>query len=490
MQRTTTRWAICMITAVQSFLLRQPTSRTMSMHRMSSSLAVSHNLIIVIAGPTGVGKSDVASRICATNHGMIVSADSVQVYRGVQIGANKPTKEERTETPHLLVDMVDASEQYNAADWRRDALTCIELLLNKDPTDPGNSNLEILKKEIAFARQLKGYDGQSRIQPVVVGGTMMYLQWLVHGRPDATRPTQLAIQKAQEDILQFQAQEEAGWDKAMEHVSSLNPIFEARVRTLCGRDWYRLRRTLEIAYTVLGQGDQAMVESLYSGEREGGLDAFGYDVRCFFLCPNDRMNHTAVIDQRCEEMILRGLLQETTDLEVSNNLPEMATKAIGYRQVLDYLQRPNAKPGDADAFDTFLNEFTTATRRYSKKQMQWFRKDDVFAFVPVSLEATKAERVEAAASMINDMCLLSRRDYEEALLPLDALGEVPLSYQTRLTNEEQGKKMKFYQFQRYKLTRGSHEFESLVKQADECRARLNEVKEQKLHPSEKKPRLL
>jgi tRNA dimethylallyltransferase len=457
---------------------------------MSSSSAVSHNLIVVIAGPTGVGKSDVASRICAINQGMIVSADSVQVYRGVQIGANKPTLEERTETPHLLVDMVDALEQYNAADWRRDALTCMELLLNKNPTQSGNSNLDILKHEIACARQLKGYDRQSRIQPVVVGGTMMYLQWLVHGRPDATRPTELAVQKAQEDILRFQAQGDTGWEKAIEHVSSLNPIFEARVQTLCGRDWYRLRRTLEIAYTVLGHDDPALVESLYSGEREGGLDAFGYDVRCFFLCPNDRMKHTAVVDQRCEEMILGGLLQETTDLSVSNNLPDMATKAIGYRQVLDYLQRPEAEPGDADAFDAFLNDFTTATRRYAKKQMQWFRKDDAFAFVPVSLEATKGERVEAAARMINDMCILSRRDYEEALLPVDTRGEVPLSYQTRLTNEEQGKKMKFYQFQRYKLARGSHAFEFMLKQADECTARINEVQERFLNASQKKPRLL
>ena len=487
-----------MIVTAQSLLLRHSPRRATSIFMSSSSGAAvalsKNNLVIIIAGPTGVGKSDVAAKICAKHQGMIVSADSVQAYRGVQIGANKPTLAERAETPHLLVDMVDASEQYNAADWRRDALSCMELLLNKNPVciEQGNCNpkLDQLNKDIADARHLKGYDAEARLRPVVVGGTMMYLQWLVHGRPDATRPTEQAIQKAQEDIERFQGQEADGWEKAIEYVSSLNPIFEARVQTLSGRDWYRLRRTMEIAYSVLDQDDPTLLESLYSGERQGGLESFGYDVRCFFLCPSDRMKHTAVVDQRCEEMILRGLLQETTDLEVSNNLPDMATKAIGYRQALEYLQRSDAKTGDADAFDAFLNDFSTATRRYAKKQMQWFRKDGTFAFVPVLLKSSKADRVDATAKMIHDMCQLSRQDYEEALLPEDAAGNVPVSYQARLANNEQGKKMKLYQFKRYKLEKGSKEFESMLEQADECMVRLKEHQEQKTAPAEKRPRLL
>jgi tRNA dimethylallyltransferase len=504
MQLSAALYALFMIGATKSFLVRHSIRRsaTLFQHMSSASSttltsgttangnALSSNLIIIIAGPTGVGKSNIAARICADHGGVIVSADSVQAYRGVQIGANKPTLEERAETPHLLVDMVDASEQYNAADWRRDALTCMELLLNKDPTDLGNPNLDRLQKEISDARHLKGYDAKSGVLPVVVGGTMMYLQWLVHGRPDASRPTDLAIQKAQEKIEHFQAQESNGWEKAIEYVAALNPIFETRVQSLSGRDWYRLRRTMEIAYTALEQDSAALIDSLYSGEREGGLAMFGFDVRCFFVCPNDRMSHTVIVDQRCEEMILRGLLRETTDLAVSNALPEMATKAIGYRQVLEYLRRPYAKPGDADAFDAFLNDFTTATRRYAKKQMQWFRKDNAFAFVPVSLQTTKEERVEIAATRISDLCLMSRQDYEAELLPMDSADNVPASFQARLVNELQGKNMKFYQFQRYKLKKGSLEFESLLKEADECGVRLEEHFEQKSFNNEKRPRLL
>jgi tRNA dimethylallyltransferase len=476
----------------------------MSTLSLSSQSKNADNLVIIIAGPTGVGKSDVAAKICSTNRGMIVSADSVQAYRGVQIGANKPSPAERLETPHLLVDMVDANEQYNAAEWRRDALSCVDILLQRD-TDAGeevvNPKLTQLKKDIADAKQIKGFPDDEPVRPVVVGGTMMYLQWLVHGQPDATQPTEEAIQKAQAAIEVFQAND--GWEKATAHVSSLHPTFATRVQKLCGKDWYRLRRTMEIAYTVLdttttsrNDDDKSTIESLFSGEREGGLDSFGYDVRCFFLCPSDRMEHTAIVDQRCEEMILRGLFQETTDLQVANLMPDMATKAIGYRQVLDYLQRPDAKDNDADAFDAFLNDFSTATRRYAKKQMAWFRKDKAFAFVPVSLQDTKTDRVEMTAKQIQELCQLSRSDYEAALettttTAVDS-GKVPLSYATRLANEAQGKKMKFYQFQRYKLKKGSTEYESTLQHSDECTARIQEyqAQQQETAPLEKRPRLL
>lgn len=70
---------------------------------------------------------------------------------------------------------------------------------------------------------------------------------------------------------------------------------------------------MEVALTVEAKEDKdELMNNLYTGERNGGLESFGYDVRCFFLCPDDRMGHTKIIDKRCEEMILKGLLQETT----------------------------------------------------------------------------------------------------------------------------------------------------------------------------------
>jgi tRNA dimethylallyltransferase len=307
--------------------------------------------------------------------------------------------------------------------------------------------------------------------PVVVGGTMMYLQWLVHGRPDAVRPSKDTVKRATEVIDRYKT--EGQWDEAVKFVASFGETFATRTLQLSEQDWYRLRRTLEIAYTVEEGGDAGLLERLYSGQREGGLESLGYDVRCFFLCPDDRMNHTAVVDRRCEDMVIRGLLQETADLESSGEMPEMARRAIGYRQTLEYLNRDTeADDDDAAALDAFLNDFTTATRQYAKKQMQWFRRDGSFAFVPVPISEPKQERVRQAADAVERLCLMPRSDYENELKSMNDDGTVPVSEQTKRVNEQQGKKMKFYQFKRHLIKPGSDAFRDVIEQAIKCAEQL------------------
>ena len=377
------------------------------------------NLVVVLAGPTAVGKSDVAAQLCqrlgggggSDNKnklgGLIVSADSVQAYRGVQIGANKPTIEERNKTPHLLVDIVDCEastststtadtneakeeiKQYNAAEWQRDALYVISSLLgrqqqqqqqqtkasatNNEEQDPfsifsttnNNNNIadqerrKVIDQTIADAKkQINNNDNDNNdikdeepiIVPVVVGGTMMYLQWLVHGRPDAAKPSIHVVEAAQKEIQKFQNTND--WEGAVEYVASKGLIFAQRITKLCGKDWYRLRRTLEIAMTTTTSTtttsnvtdttasnnnnnassnngmtiDNDESSPLFTGEREGSLESFGYDVRCFFLCPDVRMAHTKLVDERCEMMITKGLLKETTNLKLAGQLPDMAAR--------------------------------------------------------------------------------------------------------------------------------------------------------------------
>ena len=456
-------------------------------------------MVVILAGPTGVGKSDVAARLCASQTGMIVSADSVQAYRGVMIGANKPTAEERLETPHMLVDVVDhRTANYNAADWQRDALHVISTLLQDGETttasleaidgtddeaavEQARERRQEIDKSIANARILKGYPEKEPLLPVVVGGTMMYLQWLVHGRPDASKPSPAAVAQAQEEMAVFQTNDD--WEGAVNHVAGYGPIFAQRITKLCGRDWYRLRRTLEIALSVQeqqlqgqeGSSDkrqsEVLIEKLFTGEREGGLESYGYDVRCFFLCPDDRMKHTELVDERCEVMLTRGLLNETTSLRLAGQLPEMAARAIGYRQTLDYLEREGAKDGDDDALNEYLNQFTTATRRYSKKQMQWFRKDDTFVFVPVSISEEKDKRVDDAAKVIGDLIKLPREEYDRQCFADDSV-----SSKTMKENEAQGKGMKFYQFKRFLLKPGTPELEKTLAEADRCTNQLQAKK--------------
>jgi tRNA dimethylallyltransferase len=537
-------------------------------------------LVIIIAGPTAVGKSAVAAKLCSTewsteivreharnnhNHrhlnmnmnnpssrsdseqdididinskakarGHIISADSVQVYKGVQIGANKPTAAEREETPHHLIDIVDGTSvcQYNAADWMRDSMQVLDRLkhvnvhvhdeseserddaMSMSMSQDADEETTLRKARIEkFLSENNRNDNEVQVLPVIVGGTMMYLQWLVHGRPDAMKPSQEAVEKAASTIAKYESigdcdgdEAGAGWDAAVDHTSSLGSLFADRVAKLPGRDWYRLRRTLEVAYTVLDDEDtmEEKMKQLYKGQRQGGLDASpAFDVRCFFLCPDDRMAHTAVVDSRCEQMLSKGLLKETTDLYLSGQLPEQGqqARAIGYRQTLDYLKRDNFSSNNSKDFGAYLHEFTTSTRRYAKKQMQWFRKDDKFMFVPVQIAENSTSRVDAVARIIKDMCIKPRVDFEMELIPTHthskkkkeetkaksadddgATDEIilPLSARTKLLNEKQGQNMKFYQNKRHVLTEGSHEYASVIKEADECTSRMQLFAENKI----------
>jgi len=454
---------------------------------LSSSLSTSDNVstvrrpqVIIVAGPTAVGKSDVAARL---QDSIIVSADSVQVYRGVQIGANKPTKEERAITPHLLVDLVDSSNsQYNAADWTRDALYCIQKLgrFHKDasslvepPRDADSQQRQnIIDQEIVQAKRLRNMDPDQSVTPVVVGGTMMYLQWLVHGRPDAMRPTSTAIAKAMARIQQFQDQDD--WEGALLNVKTMGDKYDEQAQKLSARDFYRLRRIMEVAFTVQelkakddndGNDSDDILNNLYSGQREGGLLSLDHcDVRCFFLCPHDRMTHSKIVDERCEQMLQKGLLRETTDLALAGALPDMARRAIGYRQTLEYLGRENPQDNDLEAFLQYVKDFTTATRQYSKRQMQWFRKDPDFCFIPVEMSQDKETRVAGAAREIHRQCQLPRTEFDQQ----ERLNPNGISAETRNQNEKQGKGMKVYQLERKVFLDDSEPLRQVLKEADLC----------------------
>lgn len=195
------------------------------------------NLVVVIAGPTAAGKSDVAARICEAERGIIVSADSVQAYRGVQIGANKPSVEERQKTPHLLIDVADDSQCYNAAEWRADAIAAIQCLVDPEGgIDRSNHPKEDdVAESVISGRVAKGYSRDEKLLPVVCGGTMMYLQWLVHGAPDAIRPGEDAIEQARTTISEYQSK--ADFQGAVNYVSSFGEIFGDRIDGFSGEDW-------------------------------------------------------------------------------------------------------------------------------------------------------------------------------------------------------------------------------------------------------------
>jgi tRNA dimethylallyltransferase len=172
--------------------------------------------VLVVAGPTGVGKSKLAEALCHSlpEGGEIISADSVQVYRSLNIGSAKPTEAEQKGTRHHLIDIAEpsAEEGYTAGQFCRDAAAAITDVWSRGKV------------------------------PVVVGGTMMYHQWLVHGQPDAP-PSDPAVAAAIDaELAPFR--EKGDWEAALELLVSAG--FSERAEKLSKNDWYRLARALEI----------------------------------------------------------------------------------------------------------------------------------------------------------------------------------------------------------------------------------------------------
>jgi len=444
-------------------------SRAMVAKTTSQGPETRRPLVVVLTGPTAVGKSSVAAKLCEKMGGLVVSADSVQAYTGVMIGANKPTMEERQKTPHLLVDIVNADTDYNAAEWHRDALYSIHLLTgmpyDDDETDPDNVKYRRaeIRKAITQARRNELSSGTSFV-PIVTGGTMMYTQWLVDGRPDACRPTKEAMAKAQRIVDDLR--HTMSWEGSVEKISDdLGSPYREKIGKLFENDWYRLRRCLEVAYSTPSDG------AAFTGVKTGELESYGFDVRCFFLCPTDRMSHYAVVDRRCERMLVNGLVRETVEFPLS----DMVQKAIGYRQVLEYLNRDHAREKDEAAFDEFIGNFQSATRRYAKRQMQWYRKDSNFVFVPVDVTQGGSEATsEVAANAIMYHVGLSRAEYDKQRKQPETDNA-----KTRRINESQGKGMKLFKSQREILTKGSDALNRVLADADDCHSQYISNKLQK-----------
>ena len=205
--------------------------------------------VLVLAGPTAVGKSALALRLCEQLPGELISVDSVQVYRGLQIGSAKPSEEERRRVRHHLLDIRDPDEEYTAGSFYRDALHSVQDVLSRGKT------------------------------PVLVGGTMMYTRWLAHGRPAAPKSDPEVAERARQRLEPF---ETAGdWEAGLAALAELDA---ARAGQLYPNDWYRLHRALVVAM----QGGETQPEEASAEEQE--LDAFraSLDVRAFFKaspCP-------------------------------------------------------------------------------------------------------------------------------------------------------------------------------------------------------------
>ena len=302
--------------------------------------------ILVIVGPTAVGKTEIGLRLAEWLDGEIVSADALQAYRGLDIGTAKPSPDERAKIRHHLIDILDPAEDFSAGE---------------------------------FARRARGVigevEGRNRL-PIVVGGSGFYLRALLEGLNEV--PT---VRPAVRKDLRRRLEQE-GLDALREELLVLDPSTAGR---LAPGDTQRLLRALEVAISTGRALSAWHCDAPATGPR---LDAIRVGLTLERGLLYDSIAH------RVHRMIEAGWVGEVEQLLSRGVSPrEPAFQAIGYRELVAHLA------GDV-SLEEAIEETIRATRRFAKRQLTWFRKER-------DINWYSAEDLEAASQAI--MSFLTRK---------------------------------------------------------------------------------
>lgn len=279
--------------------------------------------LLVIAGPTASGKTALSIVLAKRLDGEIVSADSMQIYRGMDIGTAKATAEEQAEVPHHMIDLLEPGENYSVSRYVTDASAVCETLFSRGK------------------------------QPVVVGGTGQYIDALLAGRQFASAaPENPAVRQAL-----YEEYDRLGGEAMLEKLRAVDP---ARAARLAPADRKRMIRALEV-YTLTGK-------TISEHDEESRAQPAAYDALYVVLNFSDRAMLYHRIEQRVDRMCEQGLFEETAQL-LNRGISEESTcmQAIGYRQAAQALHGEMTR-------EEAVASIKQATRRYAKRQLTWFRR--------------------------------------------------------------------------------------------------------------------
>jgi tRNA dimethylallyltransferase len=306
--------------------------------------------IAVLTGPTGTGKSDIAMRLAREFPIEIVSVDSAQVYRGLDIGSAKPSVAERALVPHHLIDLVEPTARYSAGEFVRDAANAIA-------------------------------DIESRGRaPLLVGGTMLYLRSLIGGI--ASLPQGSSGIRAEIDAEAAAL----GWPAMHAKLAAVDPDAARRIHP---NDAQRIQRALEV-FTATGE----RISTLQARTRS----PLAREFRVVALIPTDRARLHATLAERFESMMAAGFLDEVRGLHARGDLTDEhpAVRAVGYRQLWAHLC-------GSYPLSTGVTRAIAATRQLAKRQMTWLRSmSNVASFDPYDAQSFVGVRESLNAAF----CLL------------------------------------------------------------------------------------
>ena len=277
--------------------------------------------VIVICGPTASGKTALSIELAKKINGEIISSDSMQIYKDMDIGTAKPSKEEMQGIKHYLLDFVEPSQRYSVADFKKDAEKAIEEILSKGKV------------------------------PIIVGGTGLYVDSLIYG---------IEYQNIQFNE-QYRAElekrvEQEGLEKLYDEAKKIDP---QAMEKISSNDQKRILRVLEI-YKATGKNKTEQ-------EAESRKNGVKYDYKVFAI-NMDREKLYERINKRVDIMIEQGLIQEVKELLQKYDEFPTAMQGLGYKEVVQYLQRTISK-------EEMINKVKMETRRYAKRQITWFKKN-------------------------------------------------------------------------------------------------------------------
>lgn len=318
----------------------------------ASRLAAKGIPLIIIAGPTASGKTSLAIELAGRFSGEIISVDSMQVYRRMDIGTAKPTPEEQAQTPHHLIDIVNPDQEYNLARFIEDAEPACE--------------------EVA---------SRSRI-PIMAGGTGMYIRGFISGIFELDQGLTPKILAAREELKKELSQKGEG--RLYQRLVRIDPQSAERIHP---NDTSRLIRALEI-YDATGRPwSEHLAEANRSRNGENVL-------KIGLLCDREKLYQR--IDARVDQMLALGFREEVEDLLAAGYSRELKSmQSIGYQHMCAHIL-------DQIDLATTRKKMARDTRRYAKRQLTWFGREDSMEWFPPEDIAAIAGRIGVFLASFNN----------------------------------------------------------------------------------------
>jgi len=301
--------------------------------------------VIVICGPTASGKTALSIELAKKIDGEIISADSMQIYKEMNIGTAKPDKTEMQGIKHYLLDFVSPDVRYSVAEYKIDATNAIEEILKKGKT------------------------------PIIVGGTGLYVDTLIYGIEYNDIKIDEEYRKKLEKIVE---------EKGLETLYKLAVQIDSEaMKKISVNDKKRIMRVLEIY--------QATGKTKTQQEQESRKNGVKYNYKVFALNMDREVLYNR-INLRVDLMLEKGLIEEVRNLKEKYNQFPTAMQGLGYKEVVEYLE------GDINK-EEMIEKIKMETRRYAKRQLTWFRKNKETIWL--NAEKDKEENIREIISYIS-----------------------------------------------------------------------------------------